>query len=558
MQKYLKLFSILLIFSVFAGCTKTHRIQESVKSIPEQLSSHAVFSGNCDKLFYSSNKENLYKVYQLDLSKDSITESKIDIPIAQDVFVRSVSADCRYLSFVADDNGNQKYDVFLYDLVTKQVQNLTSSKNSDEGNPQFSPSENKLAWVASGLLQIYSVIRKEIIYNSSVRVKSFLWSSDSLIFYEDANSNIRTLNTINYKDSILWLSPSKSHVPKMFHYSDNTLRFISDHDGFSKIYCLNLLSKKVTVPINTNHDIYSPQVDSIGNLYFRMNIHGEILNYYRDSDGNITKTDNSASGISYQYFLHADKRINLFSDMNHPKSIQIVRKGFTESIIPKNDALRIFSKVEKVKTSDNMSHYVFTPINNEAKGWLIWLHGGPQEQISPRFNVFFNFLNKEGWGIICINYIGSTGLGNNFELRNSNLSENIKIQSVYIKEALDTIFEKNKINSKKTAVVGVSYGAVIAHRFVRDYPGRVNKIIDLSGLSNRYPAPRLSDFNSDLSYLFIVGENDFALNKTKQKYITYCKIIANAEMLKIENEGHYIRRRKSLQKSLNKMITFLE
>jgi len=558
MQKGLILFRNFLIVIVLTGCAKTQEIQQYVKNIPEELSSHMVYSDNYDKLFYSSNREDLFKVYQVGLSNDSLSESKIDIPLSQDVFVRSVSADCRYLSFVADENGNQKYDVFLYDLVTKQMQNLTSSKSTDEGNPQFSPFENKLVWLSSGLLKIYSVVSKEIIYTSAERVKSFLWSSDSLIFYEDPNSNIRSLNTNNYKDSMLWISPAESYVPKMFNYSDNTLRFITDHEGYSKIYCLNLLSDEIDIPVNIEHDIYSPQVDSAGNLHFRMNIDGEILNYYQDMNGEIIKAENLASGVSYQYFISSDTRINLFSDINRPKSIQIDREGQILSIIPPNDSYKIYSKVEKVKTRDNMTHYIFTPLNNRAKGWIVWLHGGPHEQISPRYNVFYNYLNKEGWGIVCINYPGSTGLGNNFEMRNRRRNERFTIQTSYIKETLDTIFKQNGIKNKKVTIVGVSYGAVLAHRFTQDYPGIVNKIIDFSGLSRRYPAHKLKDFFSTHKYLFITGENDFAFDTSKLKFIRYCKITAKAELMVLENEGHYIRRRNSLQSTLNKMITFLE
>jgi len=205
-----------------------------------------------------------------------------------------------------------------------------------------------------------------------------------------------------------------------------------------------------------------------------------------------------------------------------------------------------------------MTHYIFTPLNNRAKGWIVWLHGGPHEQISPRYNVFYNYLNKEGWGIVCINYPGSTGLGNNFEMRNRRRNERFTIQTSYIKETLDTIFKQNGIKNKKVTIVGVSYGAVLAHRFTQDYPGIVNKIIDFSGLSRRYPAHKLKDFFSTHKYLFITGENDFAFDTSKLKFIRYCKITAKAELMVLENEGHYIRRRNSLQSTLNKMITFLE
>ncbi len=532
--------------------------QEIVKNIPEDISSFLVYSKKCNTLFYSSNKENIYQVYQVGLSKDNFTPSKIGIPISQDLFVRSVSADCRYLSFVSDNNGNQKYDVFLYDMHEKRVENLTNTKNNDEGNPQFSPLENKIAWISSGFLQIYSIEKEQIIYSSSKQVQSFFWSADNLIFFDDDNSNIWSLNPINNKLTSLWSSPSKSFVPKMFATADSSLLFISDHEGFSKIYKLNLVTKELDMRININHDLYSPQMDSLGNLYFRMNIDGQILNYCQDVNGQISQVGGNDSGVSYNYFKGSGVNINLFSDIDHPKSIQIEKEGSVDQQLINPESVELYSKVEKVRTKDLMSHYVFTPLNKPVKGWIVWIHGGPHEQISPRYNAFYNYLNKEGWGIVCINYIGSIGLGNEFELRNSSSKNNLKIQSEYIKNALDEIFEEIEVPKKRIAIIGVSYGGMLAHNFVENYPEMADKIIDFSGLSYSYPGIKLRNEHSNHSYLFIAGENDFATNFSKYKYVLYCKTKAKTEFMLVDDEGHYIRRRESLKNVLNRIIAFLE
>ena len=558
MNKQLKLFNFLLLILLFQGCSTPNVQQEIVKNIPEDISSFLVYSKSCNTLFYSSNKENLYQIYKVDLSKDNFRPSKIEIPIAQDLFVRSVSTDCQYLSFVSDNNGNQKYDVFLYDMHEKRVQNLTNTKNTDEGNPQFSPLENKIAWIASGILQIYSIEKEQVVYSSSMQVQSYFWSANNLIYFEDDNSSIWSLNPINNKLLSLWSSPSKSFVPKMFAIADSYLLFISDHEGFSKIYKMNLVTKELGIPVNINHDLYSPQMDSLGNLYFRMNVDGEILNYCQDVNGQISKIGGKNSGVSYHYFKDSGVNINLFSDIDHPKSIQIEKESSVGQQLINPDSIALYSKVQKIRTKDLMSHYVFTPLNKSVKGWIVWIHGGPHEQISPRYNVFYNYLNKEGWGIVCINYIGSIGLGNEFELRDTRSKNNLKIQSEYIKNALDEIFKKIEVPQNRLTIIGVSYGGMLAHNFVEDYPEMVDKIIDFSGLSYSYPGFKLWNEHLNHSYLFIAGENDFASNLSKYKYVLYCKIKAKTEFMLIDDEGHFIRRRESLKNVLNRIIAFLE
>lgn len=48
---------------------------------------------------------------------------------------------------------------------------------------------------------------------------------------------------------------------------------------------------------------------------------------------------------------------------------------------------------------------------------VVWWHGGPAESISPRFNPYFHRLNELGFGVLAVNYPGSTGRGAVYEAR---------------------------------------------------------------------------------------------------------------------------------------------
>lgn len=59
--------------------------------------------------------------------------------------------------------------------------------------------------------------------------------------------------------------------------------------------------------------------------------------------------------------------------------------------------------------------FYFGPLN--PRRVVIWLHGGPDENVSPRFNPYFHTLNQNGYGVLAYNYLGSTGRGRDFESR---------------------------------------------------------------------------------------------------------------------------------------------
>src|SRR6185369_5442639 len=48
---------------------------------------------------------------------------------------------------------------------------------------------------------------------------------------------------------------------------------------------------------------------------------------------------------------------------------------------------------------------------------VVWWHGGPAESISPRFNPYHQRLNELGFGVLAVNYPGSTGRGAAYEGR---------------------------------------------------------------------------------------------------------------------------------------------
>ena len=53
----------------------------------------------------------------------------------------------------------------------------------------------------------------------------------------------------------------------------------------------------------------------------------------------------------------------------------------------------------------------------ESKQIVVWWHGGPTENVSPRFSPYYQRLSELGYSVLAVNYPGSTGRGADYEAR---------------------------------------------------------------------------------------------------------------------------------------------
>jgi pimeloyl-ACP methyl ester carboxylesterase len=110
-----------------------------------------------------------------------------------------------------------------------------------------------------------------------------------------------------------------------------------------------------------------------------------------------------------------------------------------------------------------------------AKKAIIWVHGGPKANVSPRFNPYYHFLNSIGFNVLAVNYPGSTGRGNQFEskITLSSLSASIRDCVGFLR--------KNKIQT--VVLWGASRGnTVVLYSLNKDL--LVDGIIDEAGFDN--------------------------------------------------------------------------
>jgi dipeptidyl aminopeptidase/acylaminoacyl peptidase len=116
--------------------------------------------------------------------------------------------------------------------------------------------------------------------------------------------------------------------------------------------------------------------------------------------------------------------------------------------------------------------------SNGARGpALLWLHGGPNEDIAPRFYSEIQYLTARGVDVVAVNYRGSTGNGAAYR----RLDKDHEGQIADVLAALRYTRARADVDPDKVALLMVSWSASIGYVTVARAPGQVHAIVDWVG-----------------------------------------------------------------------------
>ena len=531
--------------------------------VPEMISGKVVFSKQCNAIVYSSNKLNYFRPFTLLFSQDgtrSVIPSRIDLE--QDFLARSMSHDCRFLALVADVDGRGAFDVFLYERVSQKLTNLTDSPRQDDGGPSFSPTAPLLAYLEDRSLRFYDYTSRASLAPPGpvTDFQSLTWSpSGEFLLLEGADSSIWQYDLLSSRFRKLWKADKPVYVfPSPWTDGENVY-FVSDHESnFSQVYRLIPETGEVGPVLAQENDQFSPSRGSSGGLSFRVSLDGDyrLVALTREKPVPVSPPD----GVVYDASLDFAPPVALYAGQEYPRSLYRVDspdKGSLENLIP-NDFKVTRSVVEPIRNQDGMNNLVFRP-TGRPKGYVLWLHGGPHEEVSPRFNVYIDFMVKRGFVVFAVNYPGSTGLGNEYELRGRSLRSQLRLQRAAVERDVRQFREREGAMGR-FIVIGVSYGSQLAHMYTWDEPGQVEKLVDFSGVAGRHiDAGLTAAVRMQLPpTLFIFGSNDYALlDDRRRDLLQVYEESAEVTRLEIPRAGHYIQRRDHIVTVLEALDRFL-
>ena len=386
------------------------------------------------------------------------------------------------------------------------------------------------------------------------------WSPNGeFLLLEGANKSIWQYDLLSSSFQELWQAEKPVYVRPSPWTDGENLYFVSDHESnFSQVYHMSLESGEVRRLFAQENDEFSPRRSPSGALCLRVSQDGSYRAVAFTTKEPVPLSP--PAGVVYDYSFDFSPPVFLYAGDRYPRSLyrmDTLNMGLLENLIP-NDFQVTQSVAELTRNKDGMNNVVYRP-TGKPKGYVLWLHGGPHEEVSPRFNVYIDFLVKRGFAVFALNYPGSTGLGNEYELRGRSRKARLRMQLAVVERDVRE-FQESEGGIERFIVIGVSYGSNLAHLFAWNESGRVEQIVDFSGVAGRRVLARLTpSARTQLPpTLFIFGRNDYALeDRGRKELLRAYQESAEVTRLEIPRAGHYIQRRDHIVATLEALDRFL-
>lgn len=508
-MKYLNLLVPILIVLSCSSPEPKKLNQYSIKQFYQNTRfSGGYFSDDDKKLLISSDKSDIFNLYEITISNDTIQQ--ITHSDKESLFALDFVPETNQIIYSADKGGNEINHIYLL--------------KNDSISVDLTPDENEKAQFAG-----WSEDKKAMFYLSNKRDSRFFdlykmsvsdWIPE-LIYQNDEGYNIAGFS---HNETVLCLIKSiTTSENKMYLYNlvTKTMKEISDvpaeysSAGFSKddkdFFFITNADKefaylmKYTIETATKSVIFETNWDVMYS-YLSENEKYRVIAINEDGKNKlIVKDNNSQSDIDFPEITDGDvigvsiseseKLIRLtVGTSKAPNNIYVYNfetkelKKLTESLNPKiNPNDLVSAQVVHFKSFDELEipAIYYKPILASDKNKvpaLVWVHGGPGGQSRIGYFALIQFLVNHGYAILAVNNRGSSGYGKTFyKMDDLNHGDKDLKDCIWGKKWLQ---EQNYIDSNKIGIIGGSYGGYMTMAAMTFAPDEFNVGIDIFGVTN--------------------------------------------------------------------------
>ncbi len=436
--------------------------------------------------------------------------------------------------YIEDTDGNEDYQIFLYDIAKNRNKAL-SPKGFKSYDPYWSSNSKQITYKSNkrnpAEIDLYtkplSTSKNEqlIFKNFSDDGQVYDWNSEKklLLAVKVISENDKLLYLINDQSGeIEQINPNKRNIA----YSDarfipntNACLIVSDEfSEFLQLHYYDLKQKEFkTITTHIPWDIEHLTIDVQGeNAAFSINENGfsklyilnlKTLKYYKVKDFPVGILQNlsinkQGTKVGFNFYNSTFYRKVFCYDVKKNILKQYARKGK----IPE-DSIRFieaepftFTSIDSTtnRAYDIPAYIYKSKSNTKPSPVLIDIHGGPEYQIRPKFNGFYQYLvNELGITIIIPNIRGSNGYGKSYMKQDDGKNRMNAIKD--IGALLDWIEKQTNLDKANIAVFGESYGGYAVLASLTEYSNRIKCGIDVVGISNWLTyLENTSDYRRDL------------------------------------------------------------
>ena len=136
--------------------------------------------------------------------------------------------------------------------------------------------------------------------------------------------------------------------------------------------------------------------------------------------------------------------------------------------------------------SDGMrlNGYLTLPVNrgDAPAPLIVHPHGGPHARDYQYFDPWVQFMANRGYAVLQVNFRGSEGFNNNYEVSGYREWGQKMQQDVY--DAIDFVAERPEVDGERACVVGASYGGYVALVAAFQRPTQFRCIVSIAGIGD--------------------------------------------------------------------------
>jgi dipeptidyl aminopeptidase/acylaminoacyl peptidase len=422
----------------------------------------------------------------------------------------------KYLAYTRDANGDEQFQLYLYDIANKKSTLLSDGKSRNT-EPVWSNQGNSIVYSSTPLggsgvsIRLINPVEPKsdrlLVQSSGSYLKAYDWSNDDkqVVFCDFTANTASTLWLIDVASgSKTLLSPNGSerefYDSPQFSNDGKGIFVITDHDSdMRRLAYIDLVSRKITyVPSDTRWDVDEFQLSpNSKQLAFVTNQDG--LSHLHVFDLATTKETgvlefrvgvisdirwNSNSSEIALNLKSAQTPNDVYSVNLETSQVELWAKSVTNGIEGEKfrspEIIRWPSFDKRI-----ISGFLYRPPSHFTGKHpvIIDLHGGPEEQYRPTFGYEQNyFLNGLGIARIYPNVRGSSGYGKTFLNLDNGVRRDDAVKDVGA--LLDWIKTQPDLDSDRVLVEGASYGGYLALSTACTYSDRIRAAISDSGISN--------------------------------------------------------------------------
>lgn len=425
----------LIVVSQFAGNMRPYRVDiERLQEVPSRQALRTV---------ELSDVHAQLQVYQV--SWEPLFPLDIDTIYPEtDFYQPVVLAEGSYL-FAGQKRSESTFDLFHYSVALEKLTNITRSPERDEGEVCLSQDRELLSF-RQGQQQVLlavSGLEQRPLNNLSGAFQRCIWSFDGKLFGVQRKRS----RSESYQLSICEPSPQGKayecralpHLKSLRHFLDffeegDQLGMFGAMQGdvFRKAYWIAPEGlRPAALPMVGGEQSYDILQRSGQNFRFGRQSHYQL---WSDAHGKAT----SKELVMHRVDWRAEPVAAVLSHPLLPRMPAIWTESGWRVAMPLEMSLPIAPPVaEELWVGEGQAKQQvmwFGP--RTAQRVVVWLHGGPRENVSLRYSPYFHYLVQQGFSVAAVNYPGSTGRGLEYEasFKVEPLRQSILALSQYLEE----------------------------------------------------------------------------------------------------------------------------